>query len=131
MKYLKLGEKATMFYDPASRVLIRGTEVVAVKAVQKTKKLAQALSQGHISWATEEDYNEFLGTKGKAKEFEKPENRLETKEELTEKDPLYDMEEEEFEAMVKDSGFETKDQKAILKAKDKVKKFREIEAHYE
>lgn len=140
MKYLKLGEKATMFFDPASRIQIRGTEVVALKAVQKTKKVAQALSGGHLAWATEEEYQKFLEIKGKGKDFKKPENRLEDKSPGmgddsskvgNTSDPLELMDDEEFEKHVKESGFDERDQKAILKAKNRVKKFHEIESHYE
>lgn len=125
MKYLKLGPKATVFYDPLSRILIRGTEIVAMKAVQKSKKLSQALNQGHVAWATELEYNQFLGEGPVAKEMEKPENRLEAK------DELYDLPNEDFLVMVKESGFTAKEQKAIIKDEDPIKKYREIEATYE
>lgn len=125
MKYLKLGPKATMFYDPATRILIRGNEVIAAKAFQKSKKLSVALSSGHLAWATEEEFDKFKEEGGKAKEIEKPENRL------IEVDPLTEMDPADFKKMVKDSGFSATDQKKILKAEDPIKEYRIIAETYE
>jgi hypothetical protein len=126
MKYLKLGEKATIFFDPTTRILIRGTEIIAAKAFQKSKKLALALTQGHIAWATEEEYNAFKETGSVGKDIAKPQNKL-----TGDHDELEDLTPEEFKKMVKDSGFSAADQKAIMKSDDKVKTYREIETTYE
>jgi hypothetical protein len=127
MKYLKLGPKATIFFDPTTQILIRGTEVIAAKAFKTSKKLALALNQGHISWATEEEYNASKEEGVKGKEIAKPVNRLTD----DGKDELYDLSPEDFKKMVKDSGFSAADQKAIMKAEDKVVAYREIELTYE
>lgn len=127
MKYLKLGPKATIFHDPFTRILIRGTEVLAFKAVPKSKKLAVALAQGHVSWASEEEFKAFSEEGGVAKDAGPVVNRL------TEdgRDSLYDLSSEDFKEMVLNSGYSKADQKAILKAEDKVSKYREIAATYD
>jgi hypothetical protein len=59
-KYYKLGEKATLFFDPTTQVLIRGKEIIEVTRLPKSKKLAVAINQGHVVVATEEEYQRFL-----------------------------------------------------------------------
>ncbi len=127
MKYLKLGPKATIFHDPFTRILIRGTEVLAFKAIPKSKKLAVALAQGHVSWATEAEFDSFKEEGGAAKDTGPIVNRLTA----DGKDILYDLSPEDFKEMVLNSGYSKADQKAILKAEDKVIKYREIAATYD
>lgn len=121
MKYLKLGEKASIFFDPTTRLLIRGKEVIALKAIPKSKKLSIALNQGHVVNATEEEYEAFLaGNEAEAKTTE--EGYI---------DPLSELSDADFKKAVKESGFTATDQKFILKAEDKVKAYRDIEKTYE
>lgn len=121
MKYLKLGEKASIFFDPTTRLLIRGKEVIALKAIQKSKKLSTALNQGHVVNATEEDFNNWIdGVETEVKALE--EGHI---------DPLSELSEADFKKTVKESGFTATDQKFILKAENKVKAYRDIEKTYE
>jgi hypothetical protein len=60
--FLKLGEKASSFYDPTSGVNIRGHEVVKVNAKQmKSKKVIIALRNGHINKTDENAYKIYNG----------------------------------------------------------------------
>ena len=62
MVYYKLGENASIFYDPTTRFLIRGKEVIAVKELPKSKKVNKAKLNGHIVPATRNEYLNYLGT---------------------------------------------------------------------
>jgi hypothetical protein len=62
MEYFKLGEKASIFYDPSTQVLIRQGEVQAFKSLPKSKKVGLARRNGHITSASEEEYNNYLAT---------------------------------------------------------------------
>ena len=125
-KYLKLGEKAGMFFDPTSQVLIRGSEVVKVERLMKTKKLVVALNQGHVINATEEEYTNFLnGGPVKPPVVETPE--------ITEAG-LSEMTDAEFKAKVKKFGFVKKDKDAIFAIEDReeaIKLFKELSLKYE
>jgi hypothetical protein len=72
MIYLKLGEKASSFYDSTSKLLIRGLEVVALPSMPKSKKVTVARNGGHIVIATKTDYLNYISTtKGAVVEEEK------------------------------------------------------------
>ena len=120
MKYLKLGEKASIFFDATTRLLIRGKEVVAVRTLQRSKKLSLAMAQGHVCLASEAEYEAF-----KIGESASP-----VTQEMG-KDELYSLSDEAFKQHVRDSGFTTADQKKILKSEDRVKTYREVEQTYE
>ena len=56
-KYLKLGEKARGFHDPASGVLLSGKMVVEVNNRQaKASKVKRALLGGHLVIVDQEEY---------------------------------------------------------------------------
>ena len=107
MKYLKLGEKASMFFDPGTQVMIRNNEVVAFERIPQSKKLSLAIAQGHVLRATEEDYNLF-------KEGKAPEKVIEIPKPVV--DERLDMSAEEWAAYVEKSGFLKKDKSKILAA---------------
>jgi len=70
-KYLKLGEKASVFHDPSTGVLIRNHEVVEVTSNKmKSKKIQTALRNGHISPATVSEFEIYHGLRDA--EVEKP-----------------------------------------------------------
>lgn len=55
--YVKLGEKAGMFFDPTSRVKVLPGQVVEVTTPQQqSKKFQKALNGGHIVRVSEEDF---------------------------------------------------------------------------
>ena len=58
--YFKLGEKASVFYDPSLRILIAEGEVLEFDKLPKSKKFNMARSGGHIVSSSEEEYNEYL-----------------------------------------------------------------------
>lgn len=60
MEYLKLGPTASIFFDPTTGVLIRTHEVLALTRIPKSKKLGLARRSGHITNATEKEYQTFL-----------------------------------------------------------------------
>lgn len=62
MEYLKLGETASIFFDPTTKLLIRANEVVALSSLPKSKKIGLAKRSGHITSATKEEYEKFLAT---------------------------------------------------------------------
>lgn len=59
MKYLKLGDKASSFYDMATGLQISGKEIVKVSEtyIVQGRKTKNALAGGHLVYATEEEYN--------------------------------------------------------------------------
>lgn len=66
--YYKLGDKASSFYDPITKLLLRGnTEVVELEKRPKSSKVARALQGGHIVKVSKADYDEYVG------ESQKPE----------------------------------------------------------
>jgi hypothetical protein len=129
MKYLKLGEKASSFFDPNTQVLIRGNEVVAFERIPQSKKLTVALAQGHVVRATVEDYETY--TKGGAGTKEV---KIEKKPTAPVVDERLDMNEEEFDAYVEKSGFLNKDKNKVLNAKTReqaITLYDEINKKYE
>lgn len=51
-KYVKLGEKASSFYDPSTGFKVSGDKVKEVtKEMQVSKKFKKAIKGGHLEWA--------------------------------------------------------------------------------
>lgn len=65
MKYLKLGDNATSFYDMGTGLKISGKDVVAVNEayINQGKRTRRALQGGHLIYATKEEYEEANGVK--------------------------------------------------------------------
>ena len=65
MKYLKLGDNATSFYDMGTGLKISGKDVVAVNDayINQGKRTRRALQGGHLIYATKEEYEEANGVK--------------------------------------------------------------------
>lgn len=60
--YVKLGDKAESFYDPFSELSLAGKEVkVITPKMEASLRVKAALSGGHLSRASEHDYNVFIG----------------------------------------------------------------------
>lgn len=58
--YVKLGEKAATFFDPSSRLNLRTKDEIKVLDKQhRTKRTLEALRNGHLEKATEDDYNDY------------------------------------------------------------------------
>jgi len=60
--YLKLGEKAEVFFDPETRTKIVKGQVVEFSSIPKSKRILKALKNGHLEKTTQE---EFLKSKPK------------------------------------------------------------------
>jgi hypothetical protein len=112
MKYLKLGPKASSFFDPNTQVLIRGNEVVAFERLPQSKKLTVALAQGHVNRATQEEYELYTSGKAPAKDV-----KVEKVVAPPDEDPRLEMSADDFEAYIEKSGFLKKDQKLIKSAR--------------
>jgi len=66
--YYRLGEKASVFYDPSLGILIRGAEVVALDKNPKSKKFNLAKNGGHVIVASKDEYDEYCQTLDKPTE---------------------------------------------------------------
>lgn len=68
MKYLKLGDNATSFYDMGTGLKISGKGVVAVNEayINQGKRTRRALQGGHLIYATQEEYEEANGVKAES-----------------------------------------------------------------
>lgn len=68
MKYLKLGDNATSFYDMGTGLKISGKDVVAVNEayINQGKRTRRALQGGHLIYATKEEYEEANGVKAES-----------------------------------------------------------------
>lgn len=68
MKYLKLGDNATSFYDMGTGLKISGKDVVAVDEayINQGKRTRRALQGGHLIYATREEYGEANGVKAES-----------------------------------------------------------------
>lgn len=68
MKYLKLGDNATSFYDMGTGLKISGKDVVAVNEayINQGKRTRRALQGGHLIYATQEEYEEANGVKAES-----------------------------------------------------------------
>ena len=61
MNYLKMGPKSPGFADPKTLVHLSGKEVIQVANSQlKAPKVAKAILGGHLSVASEEEYNAWV-----------------------------------------------------------------------
>lgn len=125
-KYFKLGEKASMFFDPTSQLLIRGAEVVMVERVMKTKKLSLALNQGHVIPATEDEFNAFESGVPLKKHESTPEAKSDS--------DMVKMSDAEFKKAVKEFGFQKKDKDTIMALEtreEQVTMYEELAKKYE
>ena len=63
LAYIKLGKKAQTFFDPSNGISITSKEVLEVKRTAlNSKKTEIALRQGHLSYATEVEFEKFQET---------------------------------------------------------------------
>jgi len=61
MRYLKLGEKASVFHDPTSNTTVKNKEIIEVDAEQlQSKRLIKAIKSGHLDYCEEKDYKKYL-----------------------------------------------------------------------
>lgn len=68
--YLKLGSKATTFYDMATGLQISNKEVVEVNEqyINKGRRTKRAIQGGHVTYATKEEYEKYKGKTSSPKE---------------------------------------------------------------
>jgi len=60
-KYVKLGKNASIFWDSSCGLKVQNNEVVIFQNKHKlSKRVDKALKNGHLEFATEEEYNDFL-----------------------------------------------------------------------
>jgi len=77
-EYIKLGDKALSFTDPTTHLKLRNDQVVKeTKKMTQSKKYKAAKLGGHITRATEEEYNEYLEKVAKLKSKPEDVNELE------------------------------------------------------
>lgn len=81
IKYLKLGPKASSFYDMSTGLHIVEGEVIAVNEayLSKGRRTARALQGGHIAYATAEEYNLYHGNESVDMSKDKTPNALSEK----------------------------------------------------
>lgn len=59
-KYVKLGSKASIFYDPTTNTKVLPGQIVEVKGIGKfSKKINAALKGGHLENVSKEDFEKF------------------------------------------------------------------------
>lgn len=60
-KYVKLGKKAEIFFDPTTRTKILKGQVVKLEDRRKfSKKISAAIAGGHLIHASKEDFNDYM-----------------------------------------------------------------------
>ena len=113
-KYIKLGEKASSFYDPTTRFAIANGQVkVVTNAVLKSPRIKRFLKGGGLMLTTKEEYNEYMASI-------KPEKEQVVKAEVeVEKKPFEEMTIKELHEYIKNSGWEQEDIDAGLEIKKK------------
>jgi hypothetical protein len=104
-KYITLGEKATTFFDPDTKINLVGKEVKKVLAAQlKSPRVKRFLKGGGLVLVGKEEYKEYLASIEKSKVTLKNEEE-DTKAEKT----LQEMSIKELKAHIEKSGWEQKD----------------------
>ncbi len=77
-KYIKLGEKAEIFFDPTTRTKVLKGQIIKLEDKQKfSKKISAAIGGGHLVYSTKEAYNDYmedLASKDDTKVFQKEED---------------------------------------------------------
>jgi len=130
-KYLKLGEKATIFFDPSSQICISNNEVIELEMIPKNKKITTALSQGHLVRSDKTEYDAYktgspvIAASAAVKTSQEQEDI---------NDVLIDLTDEGFIEKVRGAGFTKKHQKMILEQssrEDQIKMYRKLEKSYE
>ena len=62
--YYKLGENASVFYDPTTRILLTGKEVIELDKTPKSKKFNVAKAGGHVVMASKQEFDDYQATLG-------------------------------------------------------------------
>lgn len=71
-KYIKLGNKASIFYDPTTKVKVLKGQVVELKNRERfSKKILTAIAGGHLVSTNKEQYNDYLQDAGIDQALEK------------------------------------------------------------
>lgn len=131
-KYIKLGEKATSFFDPTTRWGIFGEQIKPIpSAFLKSPRLKRFVSGGGLVIVSKEEYKEYL-----ASLEEKPVKKEVKKEEVKKEEPkeLTDMTKKELYAYIENSGWDEEDiqkGKEISLKEELLNFITETEAQYE
>lgn len=65
--YVKLGEKASMFYDPVTQTKILPGQVIKISGRDKfSKKISTAIKGGHLDKVEQSEYKAYMESLGKA-----------------------------------------------------------------
>jgi hypothetical protein len=133
-KFLKLGEKATSFYDPTTRWGIAGNKIVPILPAQlKSPRIKRFISGGGLTYATKEEYKEYLASLSKPIKKEE-EVKEETKKEETKPTDINQMTKAQLYDYIKESGWDQEDidEGLALTKKEEILNFiQETEANYE
>lgn len=107
-KYVKLGKKASSFFDPTSGLKLSNNQIIEVssKLINSSKRVNKALKAGHLEWAEEKEFLKYQKSIGVNVETEEEEEegynakslKKLTKDELVEiaKEQGSDMDEDEL-----------------------------------
>lgn len=115
-KHVKLGEKASLFYDPTSDLKVTPGKAVELSAQHKmSKRVVKAIKSGHLDYVDSEELQELDVVSLKKAPAKQEAAKEEEEEELTE-NKLSKMKKSELVALAKDyeTGFteeEIKDMK--------------------
>lgn len=60
MIYIKLGSRASSYYDPTSKVSLAGSEILELEAIPSSKGFQKSLHAGHIVLTSQVDYKAWV-----------------------------------------------------------------------
>jgi hypothetical protein len=64
-RFVKLGEKASVFFDPINRLKVLPNDIVEVSGMAKfSSKINAAIKGGHLEVVSEDEYNEWQKANG-------------------------------------------------------------------
>lgn len=76
-KYVKLGEKASSYFDPTTRMQVAPGEAVEIELKHRqSKRFVRALKSGHLDYVDSDEVNELtvVNAKAESKKVEKETN---------------------------------------------------------
>lgn len=143
MEYFKLGENATIFYDPTTQFKIVADEVIEVKTMPRSKKIGIARRSGHIVTSSKAEFDAYIksldGTADEvpvtvvAKPVKKGKGKKEEEDDYEYNPDLLQLTPAEFRAKIADEGFLEEDVEKFDDLKDikvMIKLFDEINKQY-
>jgi len=124
-KFVKLGEKASMFFDPTSALkVVPGQAIELSNGNKKSKRIIRAIKSGHLDYADSDDREELnvytLKDLEKAREDKKSSARKNAKAAAAEKKVAKVKEDEPEDDEPEDDGDEAVTKESLLKLKKDV-----------